>query len=184
MADGLIQIAPDGAGKKLDTETLTVSGQTVHRERHQWTGVNDTDIAAVTDSDPSTTGHGGVVRPLNVVAPQYTHITSVALADGALVDLDSATIPAAKTGKLLTVEFSSSVPCRWEIKSRDGAVLLTFGVMFTSWLRLSDRWTPPDKRMNVLLGNGIDENFRVTAKNNSGSGQAADVYATLYWDEV
>ena len=47
MADALIQVPPDSTGKKVDTEELTVSGQTVERQRVQVAGTADVDIAPV-----------------------------------------------------------------------------------------------------------------------------------------
>ncbi len=51
MSNSYIQVPPDSTGKKLDTEQLTVSAQTVERERVQIAGTADVDIAPVSSSD-------------------------------------------------------------------------------------------------------------------------------------
>jgi len=51
MADQFIQVPPDSTGKKLDTEELTVSAQTVQRERMRIAGLAATDLAPVTAAD-------------------------------------------------------------------------------------------------------------------------------------
>lgn len=181
MADQTIGLPADGVGKKLDATELSVAAVTVQRERMVIAGGADIELAEV-KTEALAAHHGIVVRPIDIVSPIRDPVSSAALASGASVDLDGTTIGAAKTGKLVAVDVASTVACRWDIKSRDGAVLLTFATIMTSGLELTRRWRSPDKRFTVLLGNGVDENFRVTVKNLSVA--AADVYATLYWDEV
>lgn len=183
MADSIIQLPADGVGKKLDTEQLTVGANTVERERDQIAGKADVEIAEV-KTEALAAHHGLVVRPVDIVSPIRDALSSASLAVSASVDLDGTTIGAAKTGKLVAVDVASTVPCRWDIKSRDGAVLLTFATLTTSAQQLTHRWQSPDKRFTTLLGNGVDENFRVTVTNLGWPGATADVYATIYWDEV
>ena len=185
MPDAYIQLPVDSVGKKVDVESLVVGAETVHRERDQIAGKAATEIAEVKNTDPAATLHGIVTRPLNVVGPVRDVLTSAALAAGASVNLDGTTVAAGKTGKLMYVLVSSSVACKWVVKSRDGAVELNFAVMFTGGLvnKPSDEWAPIDKRFTTLLGNGVDENFRVTVTNLDAE-NAGDVYATLLWDEV
>jgi len=47
MADSYTQVPPDSTGDKIDTEQLTVSAQTVERQRIQVAGTADVDIAPV-----------------------------------------------------------------------------------------------------------------------------------------
>lgn len=47
MADAFIQVPPNSTGSKIDHETLTVSAQTVLRQRIQIAGAIDTAIAPV-----------------------------------------------------------------------------------------------------------------------------------------
>lgn len=184
MADNYVQLPVDGSGKKLDTEQITVGANTVHRERDQIAGTGADDIAVVTDADPSPSVHGLVVRPLNVENPIRSALSTVALAAGASVDLDGAAIASGKTGKLQSIYVSSTVPGKWHIKTRDGAVETTIGVLFTGGLagQPTAEWTPPDKRYDTIAHVGGDENFRVTVTN-LDSENAADFYATLYFDE-
>lgn len=63
MADDIVQLPSDGTGKKLDTESLTVGANTVHRERNQIAGATDVAIAVVTNTTPGGSDYGLVVRP-------------------------------------------------------------------------------------------------------------------------
>jgi hypothetical protein len=71
MADGIVQVAPDSTGKKVDTSELTVSAQTVERQR---VVLADTaaaaGVAAVQNVQPASGDYGLTVRPagdVNVV---------------------------------------------------------------------------------------------------------------------
>lgn len=184
MADAFVQISADGTGKRLDAELLTVAGNPVYRERDRLAGEGADDLAVVTDTDPVEVDHGVVVRPINVVNPIRDTLTSAALAAGGSVDLDGTTIASGKIGKLQAVMCASTAGlCKFTIKARDGGVETVVGVLFTSQDRPTFTWVPPEKQYDTLLGNGVDENFRVTAKNLDAL-NAADVYATIYWDEV
>lgn len=188
MGDSSIGLPADGPGKKLDTEQLTTGAGTVERERMQVAGAAAGEILRVVDTDPAGTDHGVVTRDAPPISPILDALSSANLANGASVDLDGTTIGAAKTGKLLRVTVGCSVACKWEIKTRDGAVLVTKAVLFTSGVsggRPTETYTPTSKEMVTLAGNGVDENFRVTATNLSGfDALGADVAATIEWDEV
>lgn len=188
MADSSIGLPADGPGKKLDTESLLVSAVLVQRERMQIAGASALEISRVLNTDPAGTDYGLVVRLAPPVSVMSDYVTSSALAAGASVDLDGTTIAGSSTGKLLQVTVGSSVPCKWEIKTRDGAVLVTQAVIFTSGItggRPTIRWTPKSKEGITLAGAGVDENFRVTATNlGTKAIEAADVHATIEWDEV
>ena len=160
MADAFIGLpSPEGAGKKIDAETVIRGGTTYYRER-------DAIFAAA--------------------YPVRDVLSSANLAAGSSVDLDGTGIAAGSTGKLIAVELASSAACKWAVKTRDGAIELTMGVKFTSGLaggKPSDVFTPPDKGFCILVGAGVDENFRVTVTNLDQQ-NAADVYATIWWDEI
>ncbi len=139
MADQTLGMpTPEGGGKKLDLTELTVSAVTVNRERHVIAGAGDDELADV-KLEALTAHHGLVVRPIDIVSPIRDPVSSAALASGASVDLDGTTIGAAKTGKLVAIDVASTVACRWDIKSRDGGVLLTFATIMTSGLELTRR---------------------------------------------
>lgn len=188
MADQFIRLPVDGVGKRLDTEELSVSGNVVQRERNQIAGVLDTEIAAVLGTDPSAVDFGLVVRQAPPVSPSVDYITSAALAAGASTDLDAAVISVASTGKLMRVDVGSSIPCKWEIKTRDGAVEVIKAVLYTSGLsggNASRAYVPKSKEGVTLAGAGVDENFRVTVTNlGTQAFEAADVHATIEWDEI
>lgn len=188
MADGFIAVPPDSTGKKLDTEQLTVNGIIVQRERDQIAGSLEDEIAAVLNTDPAGNAYGLVVRPIEVVNEARSNPSSSALAAGASVNLDGATIPNAILGKLLLATLSSTVACKWIIKARNGGVESTIDIVFTSGLaggQPTFQWTPPAKGKGWAeqLGDGVDTNFRVTVTNLDGD-NAADVYAGLFWDEA
>lgn len=182
MADSYIGLPADGAGKKLDADSLTVSGQTVYRERDRISGAGADDLAVVTDTDAVGVDHGLVVRPIDVVNPICDYLSSADLAAGASVDLDGTAISASAIGKLQAVMVASTVPCKWRISARDGAAETNVGVIVTSPANLTYTWTPPDKRYNTLSG-GASANFRVSVTNLDNQ-NAANVYASIYWDEV
>jgi len=63
VADSFIIIdEPATTDKRVDTEELTVSSNTVQRERCQVAGAAADDVAVVTDSDPGGSEHGLIIR--------------------------------------------------------------------------------------------------------------------------
>lgn len=159
MADGFLQVFPDSTGKRMDSEIVSRGGVDYYRER---------DVLYF------------------AAYPVRDCLSSANLAAGSSVNLDGTTIAATKTGKLLGVQMASSAACKWIVKTRDGAIELTMGTVFTSGIagqKPSDSFRPPDKQFCTLLGNGVDENFRVTATNLDQE-NAADVYVTIWWDEI
>ncbi len=189
MADDFIRIPVDGIGKRVDTESLTVNALEVHRERDQIAGAGALEIAEVLNTDPTGTDYALAVRQTPPESFTVDYVTSSSLAAGASVDLDATTISAASTGKLMQVLVGSSIPCRWDIKTRDGAVEVVKAVLFTSGITggiPSDKYRPESKEGITLAGAGVDENFRVTVTNLGTVAviEAADVHATIEWDEV
>ncbi len=184
MSDGTVGLPTDGPGKKLDTEQLTVSGETVQRERLQIAGAIDVEIASVKNSDPAASAYGLATREIGPVNPQLERLSSVDLAAGASIDLDSSAIAIGTIAKLMMVTLSSTVACRWDIKSLDLAVEVTFDTIYTSglWGEPTRLWRPPHKEfVTIAYGDG-DEGFRITVQNIDKA--AADVRATVFWDEV
>ncbi len=187
MADQFIRVPVDGPGKRVDTEEITVNLLLVHRERNQIAGVGATEIARVLDTDPAGADFALVVRQAPPVNPKADYVTSAALPISTSVDLDASTISAATTGKLMRVIVSSSVPCFWEVKTRDGGVEVIKAGFMTSGVNGDPTYTfePFSKDEITLAGAGVDENFRVTATNlGTQAFDAADVMTTIEWDEV
>lgn len=178
-------IDAEGIARELDVDLISVDGVDVIRERTRFAGAAASELSDARATDPATSDVGIVTRPLQVVSPVRDVLSAANLAAGANVDLDGTTIAAGHTGKLMGVTVASSVAAKWQIKSRDGAVELTFATVFTGGLsgKATEQWTPPDKRFTILLGNAIDENFRVTVTNLDFA-KAADMHSTLFWDEV
>lgn len=64
MANGLLKLPDDSAntGKQLDTESLSVAAQPVHRERTQLAGAAAAEITEVKNAAPAASAYGAVVR--------------------------------------------------------------------------------------------------------------------------
>lgn len=189
MADQFIRVPVDGVGKRVDTEELTVSGSVVQRERDQVAGAGALEIARVLNTDPTGTDYALVVRQTPPESFTVDYATSASLAAGASVNLDATTISAASTGKLMQVIVGCSIPCRWDIKTRNGGVEVVRAVLYTSGItggKPTDFYEPKSKEGITLAGAGVDENFRVTVTNlgTVATIEAADVHATIEWDEV
>ncbi len=185
MSDGVIGLPVDGVGKKLDTESLDVGGTTVQRERIILAGLTDTALAYVLATDPAAAAFALPVRPTGPVAPVLERLSSTDLAVGGSADLDGTTfVSSGLTGKLVAVTLASSVACKWDIKTLDGAIEVTKDTVYTSglWGTPSMLWTPPHKEFVTIDHATGDEGFRVTAENLDVV--AADVRVTLYWDEA
>lgn len=149
---------------------------------------------AVTDTTntivkPGDSGNNAI--RVNVVAgststapasPKFSALTSASLAAGSPVTLFGTAISTA-TGRLAQVVVSSSVPCKWEIAtSANGSTIATTpAVVFTSAATLTDKWTPPHPNyITRASGTGACFAIKITNMDNNN---AADVYATLIWDE-
>ena len=102
MADGVIQVPPDSTGGKLDTETLTVGANTVHRQRLV---VADPATAAgfskVMNSQPAGSEYALVIRPIH---PKAATSAQTSVAGSATV----VTILAANTARLGATVFNDS----------------------------------------------------------------------------
>lgn len=64
MADAIIQVSPDSTGKMVDNESLTVSANTVHRQRVQMAGAAAAEISRILNATPALTDYGMVTRPV------------------------------------------------------------------------------------------------------------------------
>jgi hypothetical protein len=170
---------------KLDTERLTVDGESVDRERNQVAGFNDDDIATVNDTDPAGSEHGLTVRPLNVVSPlPPLYASDLSIVSGANSDLDFQ-IPNGITGKLMRIEVASTMRCKWTLKHVvDGVAGSTLAVFFTNEINQNYPWTPPDKGFHALVGAASNDYFRLNAENVADTGFDGEAHATCYMDQV
>lgn len=113
MADEVLGLPPDGAGQQLDMEELTVSGETVLRQRAQISGKAAAEIADVKNAEPASGAYGVVVREAaRGQAPMAASIP-VALAS------NQTAIPITDNGGSLTVDgtvgVSGTVPVDSEL---------------------------------------------------------------------
>ena len=174
MSDSFIQVPTDAGGKKVDAETLVIGANTVQRQRVQLTGASATDIGRVTASE-------GVSVSLAVLSATRTHSTVASVAAGGQGDLDAAQISSGLTGKLVQLVVSSSAPFKAELYTVTNGV--PSGVLVT-WIGHSVGFTLAHKKFITVAHNagaGLDT-FRVTVTNLDTS-EAADVYATFFYDE-
>jgi len=118
-------------------------------------------------------------------SPKFSYLTSSALAAGASGTLNTSAITNSTTGQLAKVVVSSSVPVRAEVNKLNVGTIPpngTAGVIFTSAAFPTADLTPPTDTYFTQAGNGTDT-FQVIIKNMDNS-LAADVYTTVFWDEV
>lgn len=181
MGDSTIQL-PAPESRKLDTEQLVVGANTVERERPQVAGKAATEIAEVKDTDPDASHHGLVVRGAALVSPQDSTGTAATVAAGATGSVDSTAITSSKTGKLLRVEASSSVPFKAEIQTVLNGAATTRAVRFGRDVA----WVAPHKdsiQQAESATAGFD-GFRVLFTNLDTGAGSADFHASFVWDEV
>lgn len=151
--------APATTTQRMDGELLVEDGIPVVRER---------------------------VQPRLATNPVCEVRTATDLAAGVSADLDTSAVADTMEGRLLRVDLTSSLPCKWEVKTRAGAGEITVAVLMTSGFgggRPSITWRAEDVRMATMVGNAVDVNFRVTATNLDRL-WAADAVASFQWDEV
>lgn len=159
MPDGFIQLPVDGAGKKLRTFVLP-SGE--HAEAIVLVDHNG-DLVSSPES------------------PQSSALTSANLAAGASVDLDATAITTGKTGKLAQIIVAASVPLKAELKTVAAGVPTTRAVLFTTDADLTRIWEVPAGYYSLV--GGATSRFRLTVTN-LDTVDAADVYASVLWDEI
>ena len=184
MSDGFLRVPLDDVGKRIDTEELTVSAQTVQRERMQIAGALDVEIARILNTDPAAADHGLVVRKAALDSPLVVTASVATVSPGSTGDVDSAQITSSLTGKLLGFEASSSRPFKVELYTVLNAGTTLRSVHFGWHGRVE--WTASDKdfiQQAQDVGAGFD-GFRLTFTNLDTGAQAADMYGTFYYDEV
>jgi len=168
-----IQLDPGAGGETLATDLI--SGAHHQRVKQEFGG--DGVATEVSASTPF---------PVDNVpnAPKTTHVVSTSLAAGGTVSLDSDQISSGQTGKLIRIWVHSSVFLKAELftvlNNTPSAVRATW---FPSPLSDADK-SIPAKGYFVQAqdaGAGFD-GFRVDVTNLDPS-QAADVYATFFFDE-
>lgn len=111
--------------------------------------------------------------------------TSASLAAAGSTDLDSAQISTGKTGELLALVITSSVPLKAVLKTLLNAAESADKAVFFAQAANNDLILMPSKKFFTQAhdaGAGLD-GFRVTVTNLDGSA-ASDVYCTFFYNEV
>ena len=179
MADGTQINTNDTGGDIISTDEITdggvAQGQKTQRMK---VGVgDDNNYQDVHDGRPLPVQEG-------MTTPLVTHDSALAIAAGSPSDLDSAQISSGLTGKLVAILMSSSVPLKGELKTVlngvDSSVLLT---MFSK-AGQNGMMKLPNKEFITQAENvaGGFDGFRLTVTN-LDSENAADLYATFFFDE-
>ena len=143
---------------------------------HGIDGVNDGDIAR---ANPLPVDIHGLVAPKAMLA------TSVSLAAGANVDLDSDQIASGKTGKLLMLLVCASVPFKTVLHTVSDGVPGTPRATFFGLAGRNALLPIPSKHLYQIAHSGAAgfDGFRAVITNLDPT-QAADVYANFAYDEV
>lgn len=115
------------------------------------------------------------------VSAQFSTQTSAALGAGANVDLQTADITTAKTGRLDGIDVASTVPLKIIISTVSASTPTTRVILFSAPYS-GIQWRAPFQTYITQAG-GTNNKFRVNLTNKDAS-VAADVYATFFWDEV
>ena len=155
-----------------------ISGVQYQRAKliHGIDGVNDGDVAR---ANPFPVDIHSLVAPKAVLA------TSVGLAAGASVDLDSDQIASGKTGKLLMLLVCASVPCKTVLHTVTDGVPSAPKATFFGLAGRNATLPIPSKHLYQVAHSGVAgfDGFRVTVTNLDNS-NAADVYVNFAYDEV
>jgi hypothetical protein len=186
MADSFVQLPADGPGKKLDTDNLTVGADSVHRERMQLAGDAAAAITKILNTDPTGSEYGLVTRIIQAKSPQISVVSAASVAPGASTTLDSAQITTGKTGKLLRLIATASVPFKVVLRTvSNGAASSDKAIAFSSWDRTvvidppaRDFWTVAHDAAAGFDG------FRAVLTNLDTGPNAADLYVTFLFDEI
>ena len=123
---------------------------------------------------------GGADAP---TAPKVDALTSASLAAGSSVSLDGTQVASGLTGKLAGITVSASVPLKVEVRTALNASYTTRIVLFGRSME-PITWVTPHRDYISQIEDataGFDGfNVNITNMDNT---QAADVYATIFWDE-
>lgn len=122
MADDFVQVAVDGAGKKIDSSSLTVGANTVERQRINFADpVDPAGIAGVKATPPISTDYGAIVRQVNPAQGDSATAISGPMVQGVVNDTPSSYIVAAiqplsltPEGRLRVSSVNSDIKQAWQ----------------------------------------------------------------------
>ncbi len=130
--------------------------------------------------------HDGRPMPVKegMTSPMTSFAMSSSLADGGITDLDSSQIGSGLTGKLVAVLLTASVPVKGELKTvlngiESSVILVMFAMAGESVLLSLPNKDFVTQAEDVTAG--LD-GFRLSVTNLDNE-NAADVYATFFYDE-
>lgn len=134
MADGLVQVAPDSTGKKVDTTEIVVGANTVERQRVVISGSTATGLVDTLASAPAGTEIALPVREVGVTQGSTTSAQTGLLVQGAV----SADAPAFTDGKTNPLSLTLAGGLRVENATADiisnNATITTSGSATVSYL--------------------------------------------------
>lgn len=140
-------------------------------------GVDGADDGFVANSNPLP------VYEKNTKSPQQSYLTSISVAAGGQVTLDSISVSNTKTGKLLGLVISSSLGFKAALQLLNNGVPTTNKIVwFTHSGHVS--WNSPARDFYTVVGNndpGVN-GFRVVFTNLDVT-ISADCFVTFLWDE-
>lgn len=184
MSDSYVQVRPDSTGKKVDAEIVSIGADTVVRQRIVLTGAGAAEIARIVNTDPTGTEYALLVRTIEIQTPVINHTTEATIAAGGTATLYSTAINTNKTGKLMGLVISSSVPLKIQLQTVTNDI--ASGNLVVRFIKSEGGWdwkTPEKNFIKVIRATASGfHGFRVIITNHDTS-DAADVYATFFFDE-
>ena len=176
MADAYLILPDDtsNTGKKLDAESLTVSAQTVYRERLQIAGAADTEIARVTDAEPGASDMGVAVRlvPPSTAVP-ISHSSLGATTDAGVTGDQNGSIVAHLRGiNTMLADVWSNVGNYLAVNFTNTTIAVTNAGTFAVQAAQSGTWNITNISGTVSLPTGAATAAKQPALGTAGSASA------------
>jgi hypothetical protein len=180
----------DGSAALVGQKAMAASIPVVMASDQTAIAANITQVAGATQSatnplfvrltDGSSAYTAGTDTPST---PKLSTVTSSALGAGAAVDLDFTLVTNGTTGQLQGVDATATVPIKLEIKTVNSSNTPTTRVVLFASAYGNIQWRSPYRTYITQAGAASNARFRATITNKDAS-NAADVYASAYWNEV
>lgn len=148
MADGIVQVAPDSTGAKIDTSEIVVGANTVDRQR---VVLGDDSAAAglakIANAAPGSSDYGLVVRQAGAVQTKGEYLTADAYVNGVNVSATVATGGVATNALIAIHSTGNSFTGRFIVEMTDNG---------TNWHSVPAAWSdlsiPTDRREIIDWG--------------------------------